>query len=76
MDICDDTKNHGTYYPSTLSQETAREIILTKQINWRLQGRKWERGEKQSRVKMHDLAIFIANWILIFGMKIWNMNTN
>lgn len=31
MDICGYTGNHGTYYPSTLSQETTREIILTKQ---------------------------------------------
>lgn len=31
MDICGYTENHGTYYPSTLSQETTREIILTKQ---------------------------------------------
>lgn len=25
--------NHGPYYPSTLSQETTKKIILTKQIN-------------------------------------------
>ena len=31
MDICSYTKNHGTYYPSTLPQKTTRELILTKQ---------------------------------------------
>lgn len=31
VDICGYTKNYVTYYPSTLSQETTREIILTKQ---------------------------------------------
>lgn len=47
MDICGYTENNGTYYPSTLSQEATRKIILTKQqIEQNLQNREWEIGEE------------------------------